>query len=121
MAYMSQENKKDIAPQIKAVLKKYKMKGSISVKNHSTLSVTLKSGDIPLEVNGNTVNTYWLDDHFAGAPLAFFKELKDAMNGEGSKGNQNFDKSDIQSDYFNVGWYIDISVGKWNKPFVFTG
>jgi hypothetical protein len=30
----------------------------------------------------------------------------------------NWDKSDIQSDYFNVGWYVDVNIGKWNKPYV---
>jgi hypothetical protein len=29
----------------------------------------------------------------------------------------NWDKSDIQTDYFNVGWYIDVNIGKWNKPY----
>jgi hypothetical protein len=23
------------------------------------------------------------------------------------------------TDYFDVGWYIDINVGKWNKPYQF--
>jgi len=22
------------------------------------------------------------------------------------------------TDYFNVGWYIDVNIGKWNKPYV---
>jgi hypothetical protein len=29
----------------------------------------------------------------------------------------NFDKSDIQSDYFHVGWYVSVNIGKWNKPY----
>jgi hypothetical protein len=29
----------------------------------------------------------------------------------------NYDNSDIQSDYFSVGWYIDVNVGKWDKPY----
>ena len=41
MAYVSQEMKKELAPAIKAVLKKYRMKGSIAVNNHSTLEVNL--------------------------------------------------------------------------------
>ena len=138
MAYMSQENKKAIAPQIKAVLKKYNMKGSISVKHYSSLVVTLKEGALDIIGNliatGRTqwatadkrpetidVNTYWLDDNYTGEVRDFLKELKDAMNGAGSTGEQNFDKSDIQSDYFYVGWYIDIHVGKWDKPFIYTG
>jgi len=30
----------------------------------------------------------------------------------------NWDKSDIQTDYFNVGWYVDVNIGKWNKPYI---
>ena len=115
---MSQENKKAIAPQIKKVLKKYNMKGSISVHNHSQLVVTLASGE--LDIAGENVNTYWLSQNYSGTTLSFFLELKDAMNGVGSDGEQNFDKSDIQTDYFYVGWYIDISVGRWNKPYICT-
>jgi hypothetical protein len=25
------------------------------------------------------------------------------------------------TDYFDVGWYIDIKIGKWDKPYNFTG
>ena len=46
MAYVSQEFKKELTPAIKAVLKKFNMKGTISVNNHSTLVVKLKSGSI---------------------------------------------------------------------------
>jgi hypothetical protein len=29
----------------------------------------------------------------------------------------NHDRSDIQSDYFDVGWYVDVNVGAWNQPY----
>ena len=48
MAYVSQEMKKDLAPQIKAVLKKYGLKGSIGVRHHSSLVVNIKSGILDL-------------------------------------------------------------------------
>ena len=46
MAYVSQELKKELAVGIKKVLKKYKVKGSIAVRHHSTLVVNLKSGAV---------------------------------------------------------------------------
>ena len=46
MAYMSQERKAQLAPAIKAVLKKYNIKASIAVNNHSTLVVNIKQGEI---------------------------------------------------------------------------
>jgi hypothetical protein len=32
----------------------------------------------------------------------------------------NHDRSDIQSDYFDVGWYVDVNVGAWNQPYELT-
>ena len=55
MAYVSQQLKKELAPSIKSVLKKYKMKGSIAVDNHSTLVVNLKSGAIDFQKDYNGV------------------------------------------------------------------
>ena len=67
MAYVSQEMKKSLAPAIKAVLKEFGMKGSISVGNHSTLVVNLKEGAIDFSgsyTHGDRyiqVNEYWID------------------------------------------------------------
>ena len=65
MAYISQEDKKELAPAIKAVLKKYNMKGSIGIRNYSTLVVNLKEGSLNLG-NIGSINVYWIEDHFRG-------------------------------------------------------
>lgn len=110
MAYMNQQRKAQRMPGIKAVLKKYGMKGSVRVRNHSTLVVTLTSG--PLDI-GN-VNEFWIEEHYANDPRArdFLLELKDAMLGD-----DYYDHSDSQIDYFNCSHYIDICAGRWNKPY----
>ena len=128
MAYVSQELKAKLAPAIKAVCKKYGVKASIAVRNHSTVVLNIKSGKIDFlgnfnkvtggDVHGNKrtenldINPYWYHDHFDGNAKKFLTEVFAAMN-EG-----NFDKSDIQTDYFHVGWYVDVNVGRWNKPYV---
>lgn len=132
MAYMSQERKKELAPKIKAVLKKYSMKGTVSVMNHSTLVVRIKEGKLPIIENfavGLTdkersdavlksrclnVNQYWIHDHYTGNCKKFLTELVTAMN-EG-----NHDRSDSMTDYFDVGWYNDIRIGDWNTPYELT-
>lgn len=48
MGYMNQDRKKELAPAIKAVLKKYGVKGTIAVQHHSTLVVNIKEGDLDL-------------------------------------------------------------------------
>ena len=137
MAYMSQEHKKELLPNIKAILAKYKIKGSVAVRHHSSLVLNIKSGAIDfigsyneaakdryqwgelvgkwdrdyMQVNENSV-----DEWFEGNAKSFLTEMVDAMNGEGTK-DANFDDSDAMTDYFHRGWYIDINIGKWNKPY----
>lgn len=112
MAYVSQELKKSLAPKIKEILNKYDMKGSISVDNHSTLVVTLKSGKLDFS-NNKGVNHYHYMNQFEGKNLEFLSELIPVMN-EG-----NHDRSDSMSDYYyDVGWYISIRIGKRNKPYI---
>lgn len=136
MAFVNQETKKTLAPEIKKVLKKYGMKGSISVRNHMALCVTLRSGNLDLIGQANRDN--WETSQKTGDPFfevkgyyqanpynvksgdekieTFFRELISAM-----KGDIWFDESDIRIDYFHTAYYLDIDVGKYDKPYVYTG
>ena len=114
MAYMNQTEKARLAPKVKAVLKKYNMKGSLAVRNYSTLVLNLKSGPLDLANNDrgySQVNLYWLADSYQGKELAFLEEIKTAMN------DGNHDTSNAQIDYFCVGWYVNVNAGHWNKPY----
>lgn len=115
MAYMNQERKKELAPGIKEVLKKYYMKGSIRVNNHSTLIVTLTEGILDFGTLQQQVSTnpYSIKDHYKGMEQKFLLELLDAM-----QGTIYYNRSDIQSDYFDVAYYISIDIGKWDKPYI---
>ena len=133
MAYVSQEMKAKIAPTVKALLKKYGLKGSLSVHHHSTLVLTIGSGRIDFINNFNptcsklprpehlpfqpadkhiSVNTYWAHEHFSGAAKEFVVAAIEAL-----KGPDFFDHSDIQTDYFHRSHYIDINIGRWDKPY----
>lgn len=136
MAYMNQEKKAKIAPQVKKVLKKYGIKGSLAVRNNSTLVLNLKSGKIDFIGNSNRVcgndfyqvskgfkpntsgysdvNPYWFHEHYDGEAKAFLSEALTAMNAG------NHDNSDIQTDYFDVGWYVNVNIGKWKHPYQVT-
>ena len=118
---MNQEKKAKIAPQVKAILKKYNVKASLAVRNHMTLVLNVKQGPIDF-INdfgnpedaakfGIQVNPYHYKSHFEGKSVKFLEEVITAMN------VGNHDRSDIQSDYFDVGWYVDVNIGKWNKPY----
>jgi hypothetical protein len=125
MAFMNQEKKALLAPAIKAILKKYGVKGSLAVDNYSSLVLNIKSGPIDFIKNFNEtvpsrgpvdkciqVNTYWYDEQFTGVAKEFLGEVIAAMK----VGNWN--KSQIEVDYFDVGWYVNVNVGRWNKPYV---
>lgn len=134
MAYMNQEKKAKLAPGIKAVLAKYNMKATLAVQHHMALVVNIKPG--PLDIIANylkvdakrshgrsiwdenvtaetfkakegyrlDVNPYSIDEHYSGKVKSFLTELYDAAN----VGNHN--RSDLMTDYFDVGWYLDINV-----------
>ena len=114
MAYVSKEDKKTLAPAIKKVLAKYGVKGTIKVRNHMTLVVTLRkvpAGLFTAEEIRNGVNVYHIDTFFEGTAKKFLTALLAAM-----KGDKWFDESDAMVDYFNTAWYNDIKIGEWNKP-----
>jgi len=142
MAFMDQKRKAQLAPGIKAVLRKYGLKGSLRAGNHTSLSLTLTEGSLDLIGNAVAVlhreatlyphdtkskwileaaanmlksqsmdvNPYHAKDEFTGVCQKAILELIEAMNVD------NYDESDIQTDYFNVGWYIHLNVGRWDKP-----
>ena len=134
MAYVSQKDKKALTPAIKAVLKKHRVKASISVNNHSTLCVNIKEGAIDfigeqnkknmeiasrrgmpfVESDGYIqVNEYYPETY--GDAADFLVELVDAM-----KGPDYFNDDDAMTDYFSRSHYTSINVGKWNKPYVYN-
>ena len=138
MAYMSQEKKAKIVAAVKPILKKYGVKGSFAVRNHSTIVLTLKQGKIDfvenyIQTDMNSpvakkmsddqvnyirknqsidVNPYWFQEHFTGKAKAFLTETFTAM-----KSADWYDRSDAQVDYFDTAYYCDVNVGNWNKPY----
>jgi hypothetical protein len=135
MAYMNQEKKQKIAEKVKPLLKKYGVKGSLSVRNHSTIVLTLSEGkldfigDLSPERNSVLghyqidkdklresynldVNVYWYQEHYTGKSKEFLGEAIKAL-----KSADWFDKSDISTDFFHTAYYVDLNVGKWNKPY----
>ena len=135
MAYMSQTRKAEMSPAIKAICKKYGVKASIGVQHHSTLVLNIQASEIDFIGSINrvmsqhprfnereyraikdscNVNVYRYSEQFDGVALEFLSEVIPAMY------VGNHDNSDSQSDYFDVGWYVDVNVGRWNKPYLLT-
>jgi len=126
MAYIDQDRKRTVAAALKAIIPAG-WKYSLSIHHHSTLTLTISAA--PADIIGSwkgtrssaverkyfDLNTYSLADAFDDAELTrLFLAIHDAMD----KGNHN--RSDSSTDYFDVGWYTSIKIGRWDRPFICT-
>ena len=113
MAYIGQDTKKQLAPAIKAVLKKFGVKGTIGINNHSSLVVNLKEGVIDFGDVHHQVNTYHIEKFYGtGVAGKFLNELVTAM-----KGTKWYNNTDAQIDYFDIAYYVYINIGQWDKEY----
>lgn len=122
MAYMNQERKAELAKEIAKVMPPA-WKYTLAVRHHSTLVLTIRQADADLigenlvvqareqGIGYRSLNEHHLPGEYSGKLLKIFESIKGAMC------VGNWDKSDVQSDYFDVGWYIDINVGRYDAPF----
>ena len=122
MAYVSKEMKAEIAPVVKKILNKYGLKGTLSVRNYSALVLTISKGKLDFikayeeatgrKVTNIDVNVYHINNTYTGKMAKCLTELVEAL-----KGPRYFNHSDAMTDYFHCSHYIDINVGRWNKPY----
>tara|TARA_R100001460_G_scaffold3512_2_gene10677 strand:- start:828 stop:1262 length:435 start_codon:yes stop_codon:yes gene_type:complete len=140
MAYITQEMKKELAPGINNVLKKYGCKGSISTPNRTSLCVTISQGPIDFigkanenaqehcEMTGRTfhpIEGYYQENPYRYATQSeielnptihivdqFLNELRDAM-----RGTLYYNNDDMMTDYFDSAYFMSINIGKWNKHY----
>ena len=136
MAYMSQEKKADILNKMKVALKGTGLKFSLGVRHDSTLVMKIQQGPVDFIANYNEtvsqahrfgqrvqvqpaanhldVNKYYYQEQFTGRALEVLRTIMPILM------DGNWDTSEIQTDYFNVGWYILLAIGTWDKPYVLT-
>jgi hypothetical protein len=139
MAHVSQEVITKARLALKALNKEYGVKATLSGKGDSTLYLTIAEGKIDFIGNfcenvkakriqhdtqqvidwvtkeqNISVNQYYLDSSFDGIALEYLEKAKSIMLVD------HWDRSDIQSDYFNCAYYLNISIGRWNKPYNFV-
>lgn len=136
MAYVTQDKKKELEQKLQLVLPKPAWKWTTKVRHSSTLVLTIMSGPVDLiesalrqqmekefGVESSTTssikqrrsfspNIYYIADAFDTEARDLMVKVKEALNAG------NHDKSDIQSDYFDVGWYVDINIGRYDDPFI---
>ena len=129
MAYISQEKKKELAPEIKAVAEKYGRKVTIGIRNNMDLVVKVKGAEdiyerlyaktierrttyvdpelSELSEFGHSVNEHWIEEHHDEKDHAFLNELHASMH---SKDFYNDDC--VMADYFDRSYYTSIELHK---------
>lgn len=136
MAYVTEQIITKARTALKALNKEYGVKATLSGKGSSSLCLTISEG--PIDFIGNycetvkanrimhdtqqvidwvqreqniSVNQYYLDSSFSGIALEYLEKAKAIMYVD------HYDHSDIQTDYFNCSFYVNINIGRWNKPY----
>ena len=119
MAYATKELKAQIATALKTVVPAG-WKYSLAITgDKTTISMTIQSAPVDL-INESkhmihdgyfSINQYRPEFNYIGDTLVKIKEIIAVLNLD------NYNNSDVQSDYFDVGHYIQLNVGRWDKPF----
>jgi len=122
MAYITKDEIKSIREALKKEFPNFRF--SVKNRNHSTADIAIKSGpedfsDI-LEGRGHIgINTYYTKEFYPEKEGFFDKIVEIAKTAPAVDGGKEwFDKSDSMTDYFHTAYYINVSVGEWNKPYI---
>jgi len=135
MAYISTERVNEMRSEIKKLFpSKDGWKLSIRRRHYSTIVVDILSAPIDLitdyrncllkdkyndnerlevltrKITNFSINQYFMKDFL-------YANIYDKIFSVLYKGH--YDRSDIQTDYFDVSWYVDLNVGSWDKDFQF--
>ena len=140
MAYISTNEVKEIRLALKERFKN-KLKFSVRKEHYSSVSVSIVSGEInfydgsldsedrhnpnaPInKFDGHLqINNYYPE--YYGKHATLFEDIDNILKtapGTIEGGREYYDNSDAMTDYFDTAYYMSISIGKWNKPYEFTG
>ena len=128
MAYI---NKEEVAA-IRKQLKKSFPKSKFSVRKCSSslsVDVSVLKHDVDFSdkfsmINGTYIQVYhnYIDSRrYNKEQIEFLLKIKEIILTAPSTvtGEPFHDNTDIMTDYFDVSYYYNITIGAWNKPYVF--
>jgi hypothetical protein len=117
MAYISAAETKKIREALKLAFPEFRF--GVQTRHHSSVCVTIKRG--PLDLNAlcddrgyGQINHYWLESHYP-EHAELFSAILDIIKRAPS--SEWYDRSDIQTDYFDTAFYISMQIGQWDKPY----
>ena len=135
MAYISTDDVKHIRNELKKELPQYKF--SVVRDHHSSVSISLMKGPAFNDYeyfdryNNTTttanlgdgehhqINQYHLENFYGKENAEILGKIDSIAHTAPAKngGKVWYNDSDIMTDYFDIAYYIHISVGKWNKSY----
>ena len=129
MAYVTKEVKTRVQKALKGILPKG-AKWSLSGTGKSRLALNIWAADEDLIAAVNRHNQKlhgWIvpekplthvDLHHRLQEIDFGNRWNEILEKALEIMNEgNWDRSDIMTDYFDVGWYTEICLGAWDRPF----
>ena len=142
MAYISKEDVSLIRKRLKEEFGN-RFKFSVTTQNHSKVSVAIMSGEIAdwsdfvqtehpyghssqkqadidrliskSKAGYVPINEFYIDDTWKGKGKDIFNTILDSC--QVGDGCHNRNAEDLSADYSDYTYFIDISVGKWDKPY----
>ena len=135
MAYISTEDVKHIRNELKKELPQYKF--SVVRDHHSSVTISLMKGpafndyeyfdrynNVTKTANlsdgeHHQINQFHLEDFYGKENAEILSKIDTISRTAPAKngGKVWYNDSDIQTDYFDIAYYVNINVGKWNKPY----
>ena len=107
MAYISPERTREIKKQLSKEFPLFKF--SVKNDNHTAIRVRIEAGPVKfVDMAHSQLNHYYPGNYEHSDIL---KKMIAIIN------QWNYDKSDIMTDYFDVGYYVTLEQGSWNKPY----
>ena len=132
MAFIQTNEVQEIRKELKATFPNLRF----SVKKHhnSEVTVAIMKGDIDftdvfadhsvttgVRIQQHAqINHYWIDENHTPEHAEIFHKIVEIIKTAPAKadgGEEWFDKSDSQSDYFHTAFYFNVHVGQWDKPY----
>ena len=133
MAYITKEKKAIIIARVKAATPKG-WRVTFRMRHSSTIICTIRQADVDIlsavEAAYATHPSYETSGpvtHIQSLSPTTILELPDSLRKPLSAMyaalySENYDNSDISTDYFDVGYYAHLAIGEWDKPMaVITG
>jgi hypothetical protein len=113
MAYISAEEVKNVRNMLKNEFPNFKF--SVSGGGSLELKVAILKGtedfsELTKDWSNTQINQYHL--HLYGKFEKLFEKILKVM-----KSQDWFDESDSMTDYFHTAYYVNLSLGKWDKPY----